>query len=241
MKILWLRLWKLTFIFNKRFGRRILKLFVFPSVEHKKTINKLDYDVLIDVGANRGQFSMLSQILRPTVPVYAFEPLFSEITVYKEIFSECEGVTVFQYAIGDVDESRVINVSKSPDSSSVLPISQLQSRIFPGTEKIDSQKVEIRKLSSFMSCWTGFEKILLKIDVQGFEYQVLVGIGEYIGQFKYIYVETSGVELYLGQKLFPEIALYLENSGFVMVGCFNEITIDGAFGQADVLFVNRRF
>jgi len=227
---------KILSVFTSGFGWRILRFFVFPSIEHNGVIKGLEYDVLIDVGANRGQFSLLSKILFPSVPIFAFEPLASEAAVFRRLFSGFNDVILFQNAVGDQDRAVIVNVSKAADSSSVLPISQLQSRIFPGTEKSHSQTAEMKTLKSFKQCWSVFEKPLSKIDVQGFEFEVLLGIGEDIKMFEYIYVETSGVEFYSGQKLFPEIQKYLIDRGFFMVDLFNEVAINGAFGQADVLF-----
>jgi FkbM family methyltransferase len=54
----------------------------------------------------------------------------------------------------------------------------------------------------------------LVIDVQGGEYQVLIGTGQYIDKFNFIEVEVSKEEIYEGQKLFGYIDNFLTLKNF---------------------------
>ena len=58
---------------------------------------------------------------------------------------------------------------------------------------------------------------LLKIDVQGYELEVLKGCADLLASFKYVLIEGSYVELYEGQALKDEIIQYLDLAGFEFV------------------------
>jgi len=80
--------------------------------------------------------------------------------------------------------------------------------------------------------------ILLKIDVQGFELEVLEGATLLIKAIDYCYLELSYIELYKGQPLAAEVLSYLFSHGFQLAGVFNQVWTR-AFGptQADFLLI----
>jgi hypothetical protein len=80
-------------------------------------------------------------------------------------------------------------------------------------------------------------RTLLKIDVQGFEYETLVGVGTRLKEFDAIYVECSFIELYVGQKLANEVTAILHAHGFSENGRFNACHDKGTLIQADLLMV----
>ena len=48
---------------------------VAPAIEHEAVLGGLDFDFVADVGANRGQFSLVCRRVRPKARIVAFEPL----------------------------------------------------------------------------------------------------------------------------------------------------------------------
>ena len=77
---------------------------------------------------------------------------------------------------------------------------------------------------------------LLKIDVQGFELDVLKGLALKIKCFKYIYVELSHVELYREQALYNEVSNFLVDSGFICQEVVNKSYFNSKLVQADYLY-----
>jgi hypothetical protein len=125
----------------------------------------------------------------------------------------------------------------SADSSSLLPISARQSELFPGTEEVGVTDVEAAPLSSFVSAADLNAPALLKIDVQGFELEVLRGAGDVLAAFEHVYVEASFEALYEGQALADDVIALMVDTGFTEVGRYNmSIGPDGALIQADFLF-----
>ena len=79
--------------------------------------------------------------------------------------------------------------------------------------------------------------IFVKIDVQGYELEVLKSCVNIINQFDYIYVECSFIELYNGQSLANEIIQFLNDYSFKLYGIYNTYyDTKGNAIQSDFLF-----
>lgn len=208
-----------------------------PGIEHLGILRKLKYDILLDVGANRGQFSSVSKLIYPEVRINAYEPLLQEANIYKKVLLRWPDVQLFEIALGSTRNKKVFHVSKKADSSSILPIGKFQKILFPATSEARTTSVSVAPLDSFPDHWKCASKALLKIDVQGYELEVLRGAVKALKHCAYVYVECSEIPLYDGQALRPTVQNFLEQHGFAHRSRHNE-TYDpkGALIQADHLF-----
>jgi FkbM family methyltransferase len=241
MKSAWqLRAKKLWYCLIHPYCWRALSARVAPSIEHKAILGSMDLDLLLDVGANRGQFSLMARTLHPTVRVCAFEPLPSEAAVYRKLLGNQDGITLCEVALGEHVGLAELNLSARPDSSSLLPIGELQTKFFPNTGGVGKVKVEVKPLDLFPEFWSSARRALLKLDVQGFELNVLRGAREALAHCAYVYAECSMVPLYTGQALYPEIEVFLAEHGFVPVCRHNEQWSESELIQADYLFRKRQ-
>ncbi len=78
---------------------------------------------------------------------------------------------------------------------------------------------------------------LLKIDVQGYELDVLQGCEDILQKFSHLYIECSFIELYEGQLLAHQIIAWLEARNFVLSSVHNlYYGKDGLAIQGDFLF-----
>lgn len=231
-----LRLAKLWICLSRPSSWRALFYGVAPAIEHRKVLISLFPDGVLDVGANRGQFSLACRLAFPSVPVCAFEPIPNEAMIFRRIHGRNRVVTLIESALGDNPGNATLHLSKSADSSSLLPIGSNQKALFPKTDEIGTISVAVHRLDDFTDQWVGRSRQLLKIDVQGFELNVLHGAIKTLQSCAYVYVECSEVFLYEGQALREDVQLFLGNHGFVCTGRFNEHKVRGFLVQADYLF-----
>ena len=106
----------------------------------------------------------------------------------------------------------------------------------------EKRSIEIRALDRIIKGENLIKPILIKIDVQGYEFEVLKGAGNILRQTKYIIIEVSENEIYKGQSLTNEIINYLENFNFSSTNETEFYQIPGTkFKQKDILFINRNF
>lgn len=189
---------------------------VAESIEHLDTLKGIRFDTVIDVGANRGQFSLLMSRLNPQAKIFAFEPLSKPFSVYQKILGAVDRVKCYNCAIGETAGEVTVNISARDDSSSLLEIGSGQISEFPGTGKVEEEVVKIVSLSSFLSPPDLSGTTLLKIDVQGYELSVLLGTDGLLPEISYIYLECSLIELYVNQALFNDLHIWLTTHGFFL-------------------------
>lgn len=215
---------------------------VAAATEHLDMLKSLgDINILIDIGANKGQFSVLFKYIYPKSLIFAFEPLKSPSKTYRKLFDGEKNVWFYKFAIGFQKKEMEMNVSRREDSSSLLKIGEKQTEFFPGTDFDSFEKVEMSNLSSFISPEQINQTVLVKIDVQGFELEVLKGSEDLIKYFDYIYVECSYKELYQNQPLVSEVVQFLFDKGFGLEGVYNNFfDTKGVAIQADFLFKNQQ-
>ncbi len=88
LELAWLRLRKLTAIaLYENYRRAFLRFGVAPAIEHVAVLRQLPFDFVADVGANRGQFSLVCRQLAPQAAIMAFEPLKEAADIYRALFS----------------------------------------------------------------------------------------------------------------------------------------------------------
>ncbi len=219
--------------------RRALRHGVAAAIEHRAVIRDLALASSVDVGANVGQFSLLVRNEHPKAKIIAFEPLAGPAVVYKKLFADDPQVEFHQVALGPKAETLDMHVSQSIDSSSLLPISDLQEERFPGTKEAGRESVTVAPMSDFISKEQLRRPALLKIDVQGFELEVLKSAESLLPHFRWVYVEASFLPLYEGQALADEVIAYLQARDFKLTGLYSpSYDKKGQAVQADFLFEN---
>jgi FkbM family methyltransferase len=218
--------------------RKPLLYGVAAAVEHEKFFRNIIFSTVVDVGANTGQFSLIMRKNNPDAEIFAFEPLSAPIAVYEKIFQHDDKVVTFNHAIAPNTGELSMNVSQSIDSSSLLEISALQDELFPGTYAVNSEKIRMGPLDEFLDRSQIMSQSLLKIDVQGFELEVLRGCKSLLDCFQMVYCECSFCELYTDQALAYEVINFMYDLGFHLQG-FNNAQYDnsGRTIQADFIFI----
>ena len=193
-------------------------------------------DGVLDVGANKGQFSLACRLVHRDVSITGFEPIPTEGAFFRAIHKSDPATTLVECALGEKEGSAILHVTGRADSSSLLPVGDLQAKLFPGTEEVTTLQVQVRRLDDLSSYWSAGTSLLLKLDVQGFELSVLKGAANALRHCRYVYAECSHEILYEGQALYPEVERFLSLSGFAMVAYANEQRVGGRLIQADYLF-----
>jgi FkbM family methyltransferase len=213
------------------------------AIEHEAILSFLTGHKIcdvIDVGANCGQFSLVCRHSLLQANIFAFEPLRQPAEKFRRIFARDPRTRLIQSAIGAELCELEMHVSEAVDSSSLLPIGVAQRQIFPGTEESHRERVRVGPLDSFVKPDDLSEGSLLKIDVQGYELQVLNGCESLLDKFVAVYVECSFVELYESQALAYQVIDWLQKRDFYLAR-IGLLTFDnaGLSVQADILFLRQ--
>jgi FkbM family methyltransferase len=210
---------------------------VAATVEHEAALGRLSFASVIDVGANKGQFATFCASRWPDVSLFCFEPLPLEREKLEKVAPP--GTRIFPYALGPQQSEAELHVATRADSSSLLPLDDLQKSLFKMEEK-EKVKVEVRRLDTVIKPEEIKRPCLLKIDVQGYELEVLKGAEGLLDLIDAAFVEVSFAPLYRGQAEPSEVVALLADRGLRMAGLFNQANgPNGEAVQADFLFLRR--
>jgi hypothetical protein len=119
----------------------------------------------------------------------------------------------------------------------MLPIAQNHVDIYPNTQEVGTCEVTIKPLTEILESDDFLDNALLKIDVQGYELEVLKGCEALLELFDYLYIECSFIELYKGQPFAHDVITYLAPRRFNLRSIYNiDYSKNGLAVQADFYF-----
>jgi FkbM family methyltransferase len=172
--------------------------------------------VIYDIGANVGTWSLLAKAVFPYAEIHAFEPLPFHFRKFQQNTETVDGVFLHEVALGSQSSRTVLNVTDFSDASSVLPLTETGRKQW-NLQQVQELPVQIHRLDDWISAHNLPNPDLIKLDVQGFELEVLRGAERALAGAGAILAEVSFFEIYRGQCLFHEITEHLSNSGFRLV------------------------
>jgi FkbM family methyltransferase len=196
---------------------------------------------VIDVGANVGQFAVACKRIFSGATVHSFEPLPECAAKLKQNVAKLAGVRVYAIALGEQSGEVVFHVNSHSHSSSILALGDRHRRAFPHAREMHTIKVPVSTLDLEMKSIPLEGPVLLKLDVQGYEPQVLEGATETLKRVDYVLLEASFRPMYEGERTFMEIARTMEEREFEFlrpIAWLNDPRT-GEVLQADALFARR--
>lgn len=203
--------------------------------------HRLGLRAVVDVGCNDGQFALTARRLLPTAEIYSFEPIPECLARAKSHFAGDDRFRIFNCALGDRPGETSFSVSEVTGASSLLGMSSLQARHFPDSTRQRKIPVRIETLDGVLAPLAIAGPILLKIDVQGYEQQVLNGGAATLQQTKLVVLEASFEAFYEGQALFSDLYAHLQAAGFSLLDSFNMMYAPdhGRALQGDFIFIRQ--
>lgn len=189
-----------------------------PSAQLIRALKVAGVNVVFDIGANEGQFAREIREHGYTGKIVSFEPLSSAHWKLRSLsVDDLNWVVHDRTAVGAQDGEAVIHIAGNSVSSSILPMLESHTRAAPSSSYVGSERVPIARLDSLSKTYlTPESKLFIKIDTQGYEWQVLDGAYETLHEARGVLCELSLVPLYQGQKLWRDIVDRLDTYGFVL-------------------------
>ena len=192
---------KMNYHIFRRFGIQIARHEA-PAII--KTLNNFSFETVIDVGANTGQFATILNRHGFTGKVYSVEP---SSEAYNKLLLNSRKSNNWHIlprcALGKEEGIATLNISKNSYSSSLLQILPKHTSAAPDSQFIKEESVTMQTLDAVFNNSKFLRRsCFLKIDVQGFEEEVLAGGIELMKKIGGIKIELSLSKLYEGQSSF---------------------------------------
>ena len=198
--------------------------------------------LVIDVGANTGQYARKLRSAGYTGRIVSFEPLSEAFTELSWHAAPDNAWECRQLALGEVDREAKINVAGNSLSSSILPMCNLHLATAPDSAYVGTENITMVRLDTVRSeLIRNNDVVCLKLDVQGYEMKVLSGATSTLPRTRVLEIELSLAALYEGQPSFCQMIDYLDGAGFDLVS-LETVFKDPQSGrilQLDGIFVRR--
>lgn len=196
-------------------------------------------DLVIDVGANIGQFGREVRQLGCQAPIVSFEPLPAAFRSLKDNARNDSRWTVQECALGESRGTMTIHESANSVSSSLLTISDSHVSAEPSSMQVSDHVVQVSTLDAEVNARSG--GLYLKIDTQGFELPVLAGGTATLDSVATIQLELSFVELYRGASDWLDVVRFVQQKDFAVAHVKPGFArSDGCLLQADMLFTKNQ-
>jgi FkbM family methyltransferase len=194
-------------------------------------------DLLLDVGANIGQFAQSIREAGYQGKIVSFEPL---AEAHSRLLQASRLDPVWEIApkvaIGANEGEVEMKVSNNSFSSSVLTVLPDHIRAAPESACIGVENVRLSMLDTASRDYLEIAQApFVKIDTQGYEDRVLDGATEVLEKVVGLHLELSFVPLYEGQPLFDKVIDRLYEAGFHVWGIWQGIhdPVSGRMLQVD--------
>ena len=200
------------------------------------------FDVVVDVGANKGNYAKSLRDIGYGDIIIAFEPQSSAyIELQKMANKDRKLVLPPRMALGDRNGEITLNISANSESSSVVSMLDSHLKAAPDSLWIGTEVVSVRRLDTILFDYLPprSKSIFLKIDVQGFERQVLIGAEGILPLVKGMQLELSLTPLYKGEGTISEMIDHMHKLGFAVhaiLPAFTENRTGRAY-QMDGIFI----
>lgn len=206
-------------------------------------LRRLQIDLVFDVGANTGQTGEELFDSGFAGRVVSFEPLAAAHAVLvRKAALQPRWTAHPQAAVGALSGKVTIHVAANSVSSSVLPMLQSHVDAAAGSQTVGSESVPVIRLDDVAAGYLqGSNAAMLKVDTQGFEWEVLDGTSETLNKLVAVKLELSLVPLYVGQRLWRDYVDRMEGIGFQLYFAYPAFT-DVRTGQTmqwDAMFVRK--
>lgn len=185
-----------------------------------------EVDAVFDVGANRGQYR---DFLRNEVGykglIFSFEPIPELVAHLQESAREDPLWVICPFALGRQEGVLSINVTASRVFSSFLqPKQSAVSNLFEAHLPIvETCNVEIKTLDaeySRLQALHWFRRPYLKMDTQGYDFEVLCGVNGHLQDFVALQTEAAVQHIYHDMVSYQEVIGWLQSRGYVLSGMY---------------------
>jgi FkbM family methyltransferase len=224
----------------ERLGFKVSRAAKDPQV-HLLGLTKRPIRTILDIGASDGVSAKRYRNVFPHATIYCFEPLPCAYEALVEWTKTQEGkVIAFNMALGSAKGKATIHyhTDHSP-SSSLLITTATNLGLYPKMKRQQQEEIRIDRLDNIAASLDLTSELLVKMDVQGFEGEVIRGGKTVLQQAIACILEIALMPLYEDQASFNELHHLLSDIGFTYAGNLHQVYDDnGRVIYIDAVYTN---
>lgn len=215
------------------------------AILYYKILDTFGIQTVIDIGANTGQYGFKLRKLGYRGNIYSFEPLSSAFSALKQNAADDALWHVFNTGLGNENGEKAINISENSVSSSFADMLPEHLKHQASSEYVGKETVKVNKLDDIQDQIHERGNNFLKIDVQGYEKNVLEGSENFIREkTSLIQLEMALTPLYKDEYLMEDFLGIMKKYGFSLYNLFPIFTnfetaqllqVDGIFAKDELL------
>lgn len=197
-----------------RLGVDVRRASASTAARRRRILDVHGIDVVLDVGANVGQYGRLLRDSGYRGRIVSFEPQREQFERLREAAAGDPAWECRHLALGERDGEAVIHVGGHSETSSFLPVLEELHEV-DAWRPAGSESVAMSRLDSVAGeVIRDGERPYLKLDVQGYELAVLEGARATLGRVRALESELAVVPQYAGQPSYREVIDALDAEGF---------------------------
>lgn len=196
--------------------------------------------IIADVGGADGVTAIKLHNAFPNARVYVFEPLEENIAVLKQNILPYPSIQHYPFALGSEKSKSKITITSRITSSSLLKPDEAQLRQdYLGTQlkPQDSREIQIERMDDILP--SDGEVLVMKMDVQGFELEVLKGAVKSLSRCALVMVEMQNHKLYANAPMYYDIDAFLREKGFELLHNIPSQREEYKQMEWDAIYINR--
>lgn len=175
-------------------------------------------DLVLDVGANTGQYGQRLRKAGYDGAIVSFEPVTSAFASLARKARRDKHWRAERLALGARGHVAAIAVSGDPRASSLKRMLDLHQDIAPYFATVGHESVTVKTLDAVWDdCVPDGRTVYLKIDAQGAEHDIIDGAARSMPRIRMVQLELSIVPLYEDSMLLPAALEQMTRLGFTLV------------------------
>lgn len=206
-------------------GYELIKLRKHPTSNAHiiNLINAHNIDLVLDVGANQGQFGKVLRQEGYRGEIHSFEPVGATFGRLEEASQTDKRWFAYQLAMGDECGNQTINVAESSDLSSLLNPNNFGKEKYKKIETLRKETIQVSTIDTFLEeqiADLDNKRIFLKMDTQGYDLNVFKGSFNTLKHIICMLSEISLIPIYSGMPHYLDALKNYEEQGFIVTGLY---------------------
>jgi len=188
---------------------------------------------VVDVGANRGGWTRMARAIFPDARVILIEPQDEMRSLLEQLCEDNSGIEYVQAGAGSQPGQLLQTIWDDLDGSSFLPAASAEA-VRAGRQRM----TPIVTIDQLLAARPDFHPDLVKLDVQGYELEVLKGGSSLFGRAEVMILETSLYQFLPNMPVTIDCINFTAERGYAFYDVTESLRrlLDGALGKIELAF-----